>query len=505
MSGHEKNGQGECPLRKSLNGRCRNVGGISYFCNIKIIRRMKKTSFLTPLLTAVLVLLSACGEDRTYEFVAKTEEDHWIEDQMRDVYLYYVDMPELEMENYFYPVDEFFPMLLASYDQYSYIDVPEEQQTRNNIQSVTYGFDFVLINDPTGTTTHSVARVLQVLPDSPAEAAGLVRGDFITLVNGDNVSSSSTTQLQSGQGVTLTVASLASGEDAGTVVWGDTRELTLSTAVEMDNNPFACAKVFEANGMRVGYLLYSEFRMGRDDNDLTDQSYMEEMQSVFSFFKQAGVTDFILDLRYNQGGHVVCAQEMASMLAPASALGQEFAHFVYNDKRQDLNYTLLLQTEYSQYNLNLDRLFIISGLYTASASEMMINNLSPHMEVNLIGTQTEGKNVAMTRIDSPYNFVIYPVTSTVYNSEGKSDYADGFTPAYTIDELEYYPWYDLGDERELLLYNTLQWIAGGTPPDAENQPSADTSSTRQGRFTRSVVPGYSSIRQKTFPAAILTD
>ena len=80
---------------------------------------MKKTSFLTPLLTAVLVLLSACGEDRTYEFVAKTEEDHWIEDQMRDVYLYYADMPELEMENYFYPVDEFFPMLLASYDQYS--------------------------------------------------------------------------------------------------------------------------------------------------------------------------------------------------------------------------------------------------------------------------------------------------------------------------------------------------------------------------------------------------
>ena len=74
----------------------------------------------------------------------------------------------------------------------------------------------------------------------------------------------------------------------------------------------------------------------------------------------------------------------------------------------------------------------------------------------------------MTRIDSPYGFVMYPVTSTVLNKEGQSDYANGFTPEYIISELNYYPWYELGDPNELLLKNALQWMAGGVPSDAEN-------------------------------------
>lgn len=82
---------------------------------------------------------------------------------------------------------------------------------------------------------------------------------------------------------------------------------------------------------------------------------------------------------------------------------------------------------------------------------MMVNCLRPYMTVNLLGTKTLGKNVAMTRIDSPYGFVMYPVTSTVLNKEGQSDYASGFTPEYIISELNYYPWYELGDPNELLL------------------------------------------------------
>ena len=98
----------------------------------------------------------------------------------------------------------------------------------------------------------------------------------------------------------------------------------------------------------------------------------------------------------------------------------------------------------------------------------MVNCLRPYMTVNLLGTKTLGKNVAMTRIDSPYGFVMYPVTSTVLNKEGRSDYASGFTPEYIISELNYYPWYELGDPNELLLKNALQWMAGGVPSDAEN-------------------------------------
>ncbi len=467
---------------------------------------MKQIPFLALLLASISFFFSSCGEDRTYEFVAKTEEDHWIEDQMRDVYLYYADMPELEMENYFYPAEEFFPMLLASYDKYSYIDVPEEQQTRNNIQAVTYGFDFVLTNDPTGTTTHSVARVLQVLSGSPAEQAGLHRGDYITLVNGDNVSTSNAPLMQNGAGVTLTIGVPVPDVENNGYKWSDeTREVVLSAAVEMENSPYYLQKIIEWNGRKIGYMVYNDFRMGRDENNTDDRIYMEQMPDFFRVCKQQGVSDFILDLRYNQGGQVVCAQQLASLLAPREALGQEFAHLVFNDKRQDLNYAMPLQEEYADYNLDLDRIYIISGLYTASASEMMINCLSPYMQVNLLGVQTEGKNVAMTRIDSPYGFTIYPVTATVYNSEGKSEYSGGFTPTYVIDELSYYPWAELGDVREILLDNVLQWIAGRIPSDAENQPAPEARRQVSRKFTRAVVPAYSSIEQKSFPAAILNE
>ena len=92
---------------------------------------MKRNIYLTGLLLTVASLLSSCGEDRTHEYIEKTEEDQWIANQMKDVYLYYQEIPELKSENYFYPVDEFFPMLLASHDRYSYLEMKEESRTRS--------------------------------------------------------------------------------------------------------------------------------------------------------------------------------------------------------------------------------------------------------------------------------------------------------------------------------------------------------------------------------------
>ena len=274
----------------------------------------------------------------------------------------------------------------------------------------------------------------------------------------------------------------------------------------MENNPLFLYKVIEQDGRKTGYLVYNEFKAGINDGDA---SYLEQMLQIFQRFKQQGVTDFILDLRYNQGGQVTCAQLLASLLAPAGSLGQEFARFEFNDKQQDSNYSLNFLTEYANYNLNLNRLFIISGLYTASASEMMVNCLRPYMTVNLLGTKTLGKNVAMTRIDSPYGFVMYPVTSTVLNKEGQSDYANGFTPEYIISELNYYPWYELGDPNELLLKNALQWMAGGVPSDAENVSEPEEPETPESpaslRLPRKPASGYSSILGKKAPATILPE
>ena len=436
------------------------------------VHDMKKNIFPCGLLAAVPLFLASCGEDRTYEYLTKTETDNWIEAQMRDVYLYYQDMPVLETEDYFSPPEEFFPKILA----------PQDKQ----------------------------------------------RGDFIVQVNGENVGNNNADLLRNGGGVTLTVLPLTIDEETGEIAWTeDTLELSLAPAVAMENNPFYLSKVIEHNGIKAGYLMYNEFKADSGNGGL---NYMNQMLQVFQWFKQQGVTEFVLDLRYNQGGQVNCAQLLAAMLVPANCLGQEFAHFVFNDKRQDLNYTLNLPPEHAACNLDLDRIFIISGLYTASASEMMVNCLRPYMTVNLLGTQTTGKNVAMTKIDSPYGFTMYPVTSTVYNKNGESDYAGGFTPEYIISELNYYPWFEIGDPNELLLRNTLQWMAGGIPADAENvadeepeegttedgdtEEEGENAGTEEGdgntpkavrRLKGHPSPGYSSITERHFPAAILPE
>ena len=136
----------------------------------KSTHNMKRSFYFIPVWAVMAFAFLSCGEDRTYEFLAKTEVDNWIEAQMREIYLYYQEIPQLEMEDYFSPPEEFFPKLLASQDKYSYIEVPAETDAatgvklRNAIQTVTYGFDFVLTDDPTGTSSGTCVASAAPIP-----------------------------------------------------------------------------------------------------------------------------------------------------------------------------------------------------------------------------------------------------------------------------------------------------------------------------------------------------
>ena len=126
------------------------------------------------------LLLSSCGEDRTGEFYALIEDRMWIEDVMRENYLWAEDMPVIAKEDdYFQEPATFFKNMLSKNamngkgDKYSYMEqtkVATEEDTRSLMldRTSTYGMEFVLSNDPTGTTNHTFARVLYVLEGSPA-------------------------------------------------------------------------------------------------------------------------------------------------------------------------------------------------------------------------------------------------------------------------------------------------------------------------------------------------
>jgi hypothetical protein len=112
----------------------------------------------------------------------------------------------------------------------------------------------------------------------------------------------------------------------------------------------------------------------------------------------------------------------------------------------------------------LNRVFILTSNNTASASELVINNLKPFMNVILIGEHTYGKNVgSFTITDSKqrWSFGLQPITFKIANSKGESNYGtmNGFTPDYTLLD-NALPYKQLGDPAETYLSQALALISG---------------------------------------------
>ena len=196
------------------------------------------------------------------------------------------------------------------------------------------------------------------------------------------------------------------------------------------------------------------------------------MKQIFAQFKAQQPDALILDLRYNNGGYLQCAQALGSLIAPSSAMGQDFIQLTFNDKSDPQIVKYAFDNQYADANLGLDKVYILTSNLTASASEAVIQGLIPYLgkdNIILIGTKTEGKNVAMQAFrNDVYGLTLWPVVAYVANADGDGDYGNGFTPQYRLDENSVITWYPLGDPREYLLKNTLSLITSGTMPDLES-------------------------------------
>lgn len=426
----------------------------------------------------MMVLLTSCGEDRSGEFYALIEDRMWIEETMREHYLWAEDIPTIEKEDdYFQEPATFFKNMLSKNalngkgDKYSYMEVAKTE-TENGNRSLTldrtstYGMEFQLTNDPTGTTAHTYARVLYVLPDSPAEKAGIRRGDWIAAINQERVTNDNYKLLIQGGELQLKRNQLVSTDDG--IGWQVRDSLNVSPSVQMEINPFLLSQVYEADGQKIAYLVYIDFATG-PNNEGTESVYNEQMKQIFARFKAEQPDAFILDLRYNNGGFLQCAQALGSLLAPASALGKDFMNLTFNEKSNPQMVRYPFDTDYAEANLNLNKVYILTGGQTASASEAVINGLIPYMgaeNVVLIGTKTEGKNVAMQAFkNEAYGLTLWPVVATISNADNESDYSEGFKPHHELDENKLTHWLPLGDPEEYLLKNTLSLITTGTIPD----------------------------------------
>lgn len=333
-----------------------------------------------------------------------------------------------------------------------------------------------------------LAAVTYTHPDSPAREAGLRRGDQILEVNGkaltpDNYQQITAAELSAGDSVSLTM------EDGSKKVL---------TARQLYEDPVQLMRIYSCKGKKVGYLHYTSFTLDS----------CQQLIEICREFRGRGVTELILDLRYNGGGYALTEELLASMLAPETDVitGAILATEMYNPvimknsgpKQTPFSQDFTIETDGGRNllstrgaNVPLDRLYAIVDSGTASASESLLCELYPYLDIVLIGQQTHGKFCSglMIRARDWYeNFAdqlgelaagkdhvdgwgIYVMYSRFADRDGITRcMPDGLAPDYPVEDNPL-DGFQLGDPQESMLSVALGLAGFEMPAPAARQRS----------------------------------
>jgi len=191
-----------------------------------------------------------------------------------------------------------------------------------------------------------------------------------------------------------------------------------------------------------------------------------ELIAAVNQLKDANVTDLVIDMRYNGGGLLYIASELAYMISnPARTSGKTFEQLTYNDKSTSLNWSLpFYSSGVSNSNLphlDLSHVTILVTRGTASASESVINSLrGVDVTVDLVGATTRGKPYGFVPQDN-CGYTYFAIQFKGVNQKGFGDYADGFAPTCAAaDDLSH----ALGDPAETMLNTALSYRQTGVCP-----------------------------------------
>jgi carboxyl-terminal processing protease len=425
---------------------------------------------LLLVLAFLSVTLLSCKDDDPAPdstTLENTEVNDWIQENMKFWYLWNDRLPA-NPDKALDP-ESFFKSLLVSEDRFSWIQ-DDYQELINSLQGVSKesGYEFVLYRE-SNSVSNVIAQILYIKPGSPAAEAGLKRGDVITQVNGVQLTTANYQTVLEDIHENHSIVVKPLNVEAQT--FGVEKTVSLS-AVEYAEDPNYLHTVLDIHGKKIGYFVYNFFASGPNTNA---DSYDTELKSIFADFKGQGITDFVLDLRFNSGGSEKSAATLASLIGKGIDANKVFAKRTYNATVQheivtDPKYgEEFLTTRFNAESANIGdllsggRVYVLTSSRTASASELVINALKPFMEVFLIGDVTYGKNVGSISINDEENtsnkWGLQPIVVKVSNSLDQSNYANGFTPDVLHEDNGIYL-YPLGDPREALLSLAIGQITG---------------------------------------------
>ena len=475
-----------------------------------------KVGNAAPLLASVLLLAAACKKENGGNESPSSNEktNQWVIENMRDVYYWNTSIPQDRNLNFRSDPEDFFESILHPDDRFSWIQLAKDLEDNLSGVSTTVGLGIGLLQiNQAGEVIISVRYALE---DSPADEAGIERGDIITEINGRALTIENYQEvLEPYYGSSTFRVQLAHINENDQIVLDQEIDLTpverfQEQAIHMDT------VITTSGGKKVGYLFYNRF--------LNEQP--NELLEAFDKFKSAGVSDLVLDLRYNGGGGIWIAAMMSGLIQANFREADPFIQYKYNsnygsetltyyqlfggdsEKEEEVESANELVNVIKELNLNLPRVYILATNSSASASELVINNLRPFLsDANVvhIGETTVGKNEgSITIVDErkppEIEWGIQPIIVKLADKNGYGDYPNGLKPQYTVDEWDYLPWSPIGSLDDPLLAKALGLI------DPSMQPLAAKSMGTRAQTARALhavkVPGFEDELNRPVPVDI---
>jgi carboxyl-terminal processing protease len=370
-----------------------------------------------------------------------TDENNWLRSWTHETYLWYSEVTDRNPASYNDPLD-FFELMKTNQlspsgqpkDKFHFSMGTEEwEDLSTGGVAAGYGAEFLVL-----ASTPPRNIVVAYVQDGTPAAGQFIRGDVVLQIDGQDAVNGNTTAAidalndglfpsGAGQAHTFRVRSAQGVE----------RNVTVTSA-NVTRDPVPVVQTFATASGAVGYIQFN------DHISTAEEPFMDAIETLDNL----NVTDLILDLRYNGGGYLDLASEVSYMIANTTlTAGRTFEEITFNDQhpnRDPVTGQTLVPTPFhdetqgfpggvaagvSLPNLGLNRVYIIAGPDTCSASESIINSLrGVNVQVFLIGSTTCGK---------PYGFYPTDNCGTTYftiqfrgeNAAGFGDYSDGFRPA----------------------------------------------------------------------------
>jgi carboxyl-terminal processing protease len=349
-----------------------------------------------------------------------------------DWYLWFESIPNVNLASFDTP-EEYIDAIRYQKDRWSFtMDLDKLEALLSKGETTGWGAGL-------GFDQFNVLRILYVFDNSSMGKAGVKRGWQIKSLNGTAISTMSEAAVN--QALDQSVLSF-------TFIRNDGSEASIQlTKGAVTINSVLYSTIIDKNSRKIGYFVLSDFL----------DSSVKELNTVFESYAGSGVRNVIIDLRYNGGGTLSCADSLVALLAGIPHKDKVYNTLIYNNKHIRSGFQNLIGL--NSNSIPVDNLVFITTQETASASELVISGLKPYLNIRLIGTRTHGKPVGMNIIsDIQDNLAIAPISFKNVNSQGFTDFYDGIPADYAASDDYSMEW---GDQSDACLNMALSYISTG--------------------------------------------